>query len=170
MGETGDRLTLAAQGRLVGERLGADVARLRVRMAHGHELVRLLPLGLLLLLLLVLVLFTRRVVSHRRRLFSLVALRTFRLRKKRLPRFLRFEPASSSFSKPGLDERERRSIKANGRPPAERQSSNEPRSASGGGSRLRSARVSTRTRSDSTRLGPTRSGRSRATRPRRECL
>lgn len=50
----GDGAALAAQDRLVGQRFGANVARLGIRMANGHKLVRLLQFALVLFLVLVL--------------------------------------------------------------------------------------------------------------------
>ena len=70
-------------------------------MANGHKLMRLFQFALLLVLVLL--------GGKKFKNFGFIEteqLLTLRLRKKMLPRFLRFEElASSSFSKPGLGEK-----------------------------------------------------------------
>ena len=51
----GDGATLTTKGRLVGQRFRTDVARLRIRMTNGNELMRLFQFALLLFLVLVLI-------------------------------------------------------------------------------------------------------------------
>lgn len=52
-----DGATFATQGGLVGQRFGTHVARLRIRMANGHKLVRLFQFALVFFLVLFCFLF-----------------------------------------------------------------------------------------------------------------
>ena len=49
----GDGATLTTKGRLIGQRFRIDVARLRIRMTNGNELMRLFQFALLLFLVLI---------------------------------------------------------------------------------------------------------------------